>query len=70
MSGKSSVIVTARKPNSSRARRIRAGITPVETIVGRPIVPIDYDELLRRADKADEVWRELIRRASLPEAER
>ena len=34
-------------------------------IVGRPIVPIDYEELARRADKADEVWRELVRRATL-----
>jgi hypothetical protein len=58
-------IVTARKPHSSRARRIRAGITPVETIVRPPTVSIDHDEVLRRADKADEVWRELVRRASL-----
>lgn len=62
-------IVIARKPNSSRARRIRAGIQPAERIVGRPIVPIDYAELGRRAEKAEEVWRELVRQASLPEAE-
>jgi hypothetical protein len=32
--------------------------------VGRPIVPIDYEEVLRRVDKAGEVWRKLVRRAN------
>ena len=63
------MIVTARKPRPRKPGAVIAPAAITSAIVGRPIVPIDYAELGRRAEKAEEVWRELVRRASLPEAE-
>jgi Bacterial TniB protein len=55
------MIIYARKPKRRTTTQARTR-PPVATIV-RPIISIDRDELERRAAKADEVWRWLVRRA-------
>lgn len=56
-------IVTATKPRPRRKPPPR-GRGNVPTIVRPLAVSIDRKELARRAAAADEIWRELIRRAS------